>query len=82
MTPKPKTLCEVFGYLTEKPKVISWMFWRGCGPSGRWSLDHLTADGKRTLCGLRIPDAFDYKHENYGDACQRCERSRKETPKK
>ena len=51
---------------------VAWMFWRDGKPSQRWSKDHLTLDDKHTLCGLRVPDAFNYDHSGSGDYCTKC----------
>lgn len=53
--------------------TISWQ--RDASPSS-WSVMHLTADGKRTLCGVRIPGDFVtvFRLNRMGqNECRRCE---------
>ena len=44
------------------------------GPSNRWSLCHATLNDTTTVCGRKIPDAFNYEHGGLGDKCAKCEK--------
>ena len=43
-----------------------------------WSALHLTSDGKQTLCGVRIPEAWEcFQYGDSGQAlCRRCVKAR------
>jgi hypothetical protein len=57
----------------------SWTSWQSLGRNGpsRWSSDHYTRDGDKTLCGIRIPVApyvFQRGRGEGGNECPTCVR--------
>jgi len=74
--PSRATLRDAFrvtflsGYEAAAARFFTWVAW--ADTPRRWSKDHLTADGRRTLCGVRIPPFPFDRSDSHSNPCRRC----------